>query len=529
MLLRFLLFVLLVPMVATAQLSQTESNKIQSFFNYVDRFYVEEMADSAIVEKAIRAFLKELDPHSSYTAAKDVQAMNEPLIGNFEGIGVRFNLLQDTLFIVETIFGGPSEAVGILPGDKIIRVDGDTIAGVGINNRGIIDLLRGPKGTKVVVDIKRGKSKTLIPFSITRDKIPLNSVEAAYMLDQKTGYIKLVKFSATTSNEVDEALKKLDKEGMKNLVLDLQNNSGGYLNAAVDVVNQFFGAGHLVTYTEGDQSRRSEYTTTKEGRFKKGSLVVLVNQYSASASEIVSGAVQDHDRGLVIGRRTFGKGLVQRGYNLPDGSMIRLTVARYYTPSGRFIQRPYEDGVEAYRSEIERRLDSGELTDSSFAMELPDSLKYITAGGRTVYGGGGIMPDVWVALDTSGGSKALGQIRREGLFQEFIYSYIDEKRNDLLVRYPDVDLYLSEFDTTDSMFDKFIAYCYEEIDSLNKTEMKSSMEWIHLQFKAILARSLFTPDAYFKVYNQSDDILQKATAILKDKTAIKAYLRTEKR
>ena len=316
---------------------------------------------------------------------------------------------------------------------------------------------------------------------------------------------------------------------MKNLVLDLQNNSGGYLNAAVDVVNQFFGAGHLVTYTEGDQSLRSEYTTTKEGRFKKGSLVVLVNQYSASASEIVSGAVQDHDRGLVIGRRTFGKGLVQRGYNLPDGSMIRLTVARYYTPSGRFIQRPYEDGVEAYRAEIERRLDSGELTDSSFAMELPDSLKYITAGGRTVYGGGGIMPDVWVALDTSGGSKALGQIRREGLFQEFIYSYIDEKRNDLLVRYPDVDLYLSEFDTTDSMFEKFIAYCYEEIDSLNKTEMKSSMEWIHLQFKAILARSLFTPDAYFKVYNQSDDILQKATAILKDKTAIKAYLRTEKR
>ncbi|MGC6469275.1 MAG: S41 family peptidase [Chitinophagales bacterium] len=518
---------LFAPIIAKAQLSQTESNKIQSFFNYVDRFYVEDIADSALVEKAIRAFLKELDPHSSYTAAKDVQAMNEPLIGNFEGIGVRFNLLQDTIFIVETIFGGPSEAVGILPGDKIIRVDGDTIAGIGINNRGVIDLLRGPKGTKVVVDIKRGKSNALLPFTITRDKIPLNSVEAAYMMDEKTGYIKLVKFSATTSEEVENALEKLDKEGMKNLVLDLQNNSGGYLNAAVDVVDQFFGDGLLVTYTEGDQSRRKEYTTTKEGRFKKGNLVVLVNQYSASASEILSGAIQDHDRGLVIGRRTFGKGLVQRGYNLPDGSLIRLTVARYFTPSGRFIQRPYEDGVEVYREEIERRMDSGELTDSAFALEFPDSLKYETTGGRTVYGGGGIMPDVWVALDTSGGSKALGQIRREGLFQEFIYSYIDSKREDVLYKYPDIDTYLTNFNEEDVMFTDFIDYCYTEIDSLDSEGMSVSMEWIHLQFKAILARSLFSPDAYFKVYNKSDDILQRALELVVDKASIKAYLRTE--
>ena len=518
---------LFAPIIAKAQLSQTESNKIQSFFNYVDRFYVEDIADSALVEKAIRAFLKELDPHSSYTAAKDVQAMNEPLIGNFEGIGVRFNLLQDTIFIVETIFGGPSEAVGILPGDKIIRVDGDTIAGIGINNRGVIDLLRGPKGTKVVVDIKRGKSNALLPFTITRDKIPLNSVEAAYMMDEKTGYIKLVKFSATTSDEVENALEKLDKEGMKNLVLDLQNNSGGYLNAAVDVVDQFFGDGLLVTYTEGDQSRRKEYTTTKEGKFKKGNLVVLVNQYSASASEIVSGAIQDHDRGLVIGRRTFGKGLVQRGYNLPDGSLIRLTVARYFTPSGRFIQRPYEDGVEAYREEIERRMDSGELTDSAFALEFPDSLKYETTGGRTVYGGGGIMPDVWVALDTSGGSKALGQIRREGLFQEFIYSYIDSKREDVLYKYPDIDTYLTNFNEEDVIFTDFIDYCYTEIDSLDSKGMSVSMEWIHLQFKAILARSLYSPDAYFKVYNKSDDILQRALELVVDKASIKAYLRAE--
>ena len=521
------LLLLFSPIMVKAQLSQAESNKIQSFFNYVDRFYVEDIADSAIVEKAIRAFLKELDPHSSYTAAKDVQAMNEPLVGNFEGIGVRFNLLQDTIFIVETIFGGPSEAVGILPGDKIIRVDGDTIAGIGINNRGVIDLLRGPKGTKVVVDIKRGSNEALLPFTITRDKIPLNSVEAAYMLDKKTGYIKLVKFSATTSEEVENALEKLNKEGMKNLVFDLQNNSGGYLNAAVDVVNQFFGAGFLVTYTEGDQNRRKNYTTNKEGKFKKGNLVVLVNQYSASASEIVSGAIQDHDRGLVIGRRTFGKGLVQRGYNLPDGSLIRLTVARYFTPSGRFIQRPYEDGVEAYREEIERRMDSGELTDSSFAMEVPDSLKYTTTGGRTVYGGGGIMPDVWVAMDTSGGSKALGQIRREGLFQEFIYSYIDGRREELLNRYPDINDYLTMFDKEDVMFKEFIDYCYGEIDSLDSEGMATSMQWIHLQFKAILARSLYSPDAYFKVYNESDDILQKAFELVGDKASIKAYLRTE--
>ena len=410
------LLLLFSPIMVKAQLSQAESNKIQSFFNYVDRFYVEDIADSAIVEKAIRAFLKELDPHSSYTAAKDVQAMNEPLVGNFEGIGVRFNLLQDTIFIVETIFGGPSEAVGILPGDKIIRVDGDTIAGIGINNRGVIDLLRGPKGTKVVVDIKRGSNEALLPFTITRDKIPLNSVEAAYMLDKKTGYIKLVKFSATTSEEVENALEKINKEGMKNLVFDLQNNSGGYLNAAVDVVNQFFGAGFLVTYTEGDQNREKIIRPTRRVSLK-GNLVVLVNQYSASASEIVSGAIQDHDRGLVIGRRTFGKGLVQRGYNLPDGSLIRLTVARYFTPSGRFIQRPYEDGVEAYREEIERRMDSGELTDSSFAMEVPDSLKYTTTGGRTVYGGGGIMPDVWVAMDTSGDLRPWGRFAVKGCFK----------------------------------------------------------------------------------------------------------------
>jgi len=497
---------------------QEQGEKFNTLLYYMNRMYVDSVDLDGLVETAIRGMLEELDPHSVYIPAEDLKQADEPLNGKFEGIGVRFNIMKDTIMVVSTIAGGPSEKLGIMAGDRIVEVDGEVVAGVGIRNKGVMEALKGPKGTHVEVGIRRGRSNDLLNFDIERDKIPIYSVDAHYMVNDRTAYVKINRFSKGTMDELNAALDALKEEGMKDLILDLQGNGGGMLNAAIDMGDEFLAGDRLIVYTDGRSFPREDRVADTEGRFEKGRLVVLVDGSSASASEIVSGAIQDWDRGLIVGRRTFGKGLVQRPVRLPDGSAVRLTVQQYFTPTGRCIQKPYEDGVDAYRREKYERFEKGELT-SLDSLDLPDSLKYSTQIlNRTVYGGGGILPDVFVPIDTSYNSVYFTDLLRRGLFNRAVLEYVDRNRKRLEKKLADRNDFITNHKLEQELLDGLIALGEEEAIPFVEEDWNTSFFAIDLRLKAILARTLFDTTAFYEVFNPINPVYRRALEVLEDGT-----------
>ena len=497
----------------------------------ITSFYVDTVNEPRLVETAITSMLEELDPHSSYMSAEEAKRANEPLEGNFDGIGIQFNMFEDTLFVVQTISGGPSERVGIMAGDRIIFVNDTTIAGVKMKDSDIMKRLRGKKGTTVIVKVLRRGVKDLIEFKIVRDKIPIYSLDAAYMLDSETGYIKLNRFSATTHKEFLEALLKLKNKSMKNLILDLQGNGGGYLNAATQLADEFLQSGQLIVYTEGlRQRRQAEYATSK-GDFKEGRLAVLIDESSASASEILSGAIQDWDRGVIVGRRSFGKGLVQKPIPLNDGSQIRLTVARYYTPSGRSIQRPYRDGrdgSERYRQDLIERYNHGELLHED-SIAFPDSQRRETLiNRRTVYGGGGIMPDIFVPIDTARYTAYHRSLINKGVMNKTAINIVDNSRKDFMKRYPNFAVFNAQFTVTDDILSELIENANKENIGFNEEQYNISKPLMARQLKALIARDLWTMNEYFEIINQEDGTLKRALEIISDPNEYNRILRTSK-
>ena len=504
--------------------SQSQSQKFNALLYYVNQIYVEEVDSEALVEAAIVGMLEEMDPHSVYIPADELQAADEPLNGNFEGVGIQFNIFKDTIMVVSPISGGPSEKLGIMSGDRIVTVDGEVVAGTGVTNKDVQRLLKGPKGTKVTVGIKRSGEKELLDFEIIRDKIPIFSLDAAHMVAPGIGYIKVNRFAKTTMAEMYEALAKLRLEGMDDLILDLQGNGGGMLRTAIQMADEFLSGDKLLVYTEGRAFPREDTKARIPGRFEKGRLVVLIDQGSASASEIVSGAVQDWDRGLIVGRRSFGKGLVQRPVNLPDGSAVRLTVQKYYTPSGRCIQKPYDEGVDAYRLEKYERYASGELL-SLDSLELPDSLKYATRiQGRTVYGGGGILPDIFVPIDTTDNSAYFSRILRKGLDNRFALNYVDSNRESLEQEYPTEDDFIRDFMVSKDMVEAFLAFVEEEGIEFDEEGWDTSREAILLRLKAMIGRNVLEQSTFYRVISGLNESLQRAIQILQDGTFEKANL-----
>jgi carboxyl-terminal processing protease len=495
----------------------SNAQKIDALLNMITYAYVDSINENKITDDAIRNLLKELDPHSVYIPAEELKEVNEPLVGKFEGIGVQFNILDDTIMVTQTISGGPSEKLGIRAGDRIVKIDAETVANIGIKNSDVLKRLRGDKGTKVHVSIFRRSNKDLLEFTITRDKIPLYSVDASYMAAPGIGYIKINKFADSTVDEFKEALKTLKEQNMTSLILDLTGNGGGYLNRAIELADEFLPNGKRIVYTEGKNNTRQDSYSTSAGGWEKGKTVVLVDEGSASASEIVSGALQDWDRALVIGRRTFAKGLVQKPYPLPDGSAVRLTIARYYTPSGRCIQKHYEAGDENYDMDLSMRYQHGELY-SADSIKFNDSLKYETNGGRLVYGGGGIMPDIFVGLDTSMSSKYYDDLRRNGIINDFTLNYVDENRASLLQQYPDVYELKKKFDVTDEFMNKFHAYAEKKKVSKDETGYKTSELLIRTQIKALVARDLWNTNAYYVIINDINAFYKKALESFENNT-----------
>ena len=497
----------------------------------ISSLYVDSVDDTKLAEDAIRGMLEKLDPHSSYSTPKEVKALTEPLQGNFEGVGVQFNMLEDTLLVVQTVNGGPSEKVGILAGDRFVTVNDTAIAGVKMSKEDIMRRLRGPKGTKVKIGVRRGGIADMIYFTVTRDKIPLNTVDASYMLRPTIGYIRLSSFGATTHDEFTACIKELKKQGMTDLVLDLQDNGGGYLQAAADVLNELLEQGDLLVYTQGRTVRRQEFRAKGNGIFQKGRVVVLVNEYSASAAEIVSGALQDQDRGTVVGRRTYGKGLVQRPIDLPDGSMIRLTVAHYFTPSGRCIQKPYVKGDKKdYLHDLENRFKHGEFTCSD-SIHFADSLRYETLKlRRAVYGGGGVMPDYFVPLDTTRYTKCHRELSAKSIILNANLRYAEKARKELLARYgkepyPGGVNYVPEGKAVKKGFAAFareytvpqelLDGIFEEgkrqgITPKDDAEREKTETMVARQLKALVARDLWTMTEYFRIVNEDNDFIKCA-------------------
>jgi carboxyl-terminal processing protease len=539
-------------------------------FAYVDKIDAPKLTQNAIIE-----ILKDLDPHSIYISKEELDKMNEPLVGNFDGIGVQFQVLKDTIVVVDVISGGPSEKVGIVAGDKIVSIDGKPATGDSVNTNFVFSRLRGKKGTIVTVSVFRKNKNKVLDFTITRDKIPLTSIDATFMATPEVGYIRLDRFSRTSMDEFRKALDDLKSKGMKDLMLDLRGNGGGFMDIAIDLADEFLTADKLIVYTEGASSPKKEYKSTVKGGFEKGKLIILIDESSASASEIVSGAIQDWDRGLVVGRRSFGKGLVQNPFDLPDGSVIRLTTARYHTPSGRCIQRSYSEGADEYHSDFIKRYNNGELTNAD-KIHLPDSLKYFTNNKRIVYGGGGIMPDVFIPMDTSKISDYYVDLRRKNIFNDFIMDYVDKNRESLKNKYPDFKKFDVGFTVDNAFMDEFakaaekagikkttvnpeklnamIAKYYQKLkadsslfaklnnytdlaafmakdkDALNaeiakfaanedataNKAIENSDKYIRYQLKALLARNLYDMNAYYQVVKDIDDTYLKAVEIIKN-------------
>ncbi len=494
-----------------------DARKLQLALYAISNLYVDSTDESKLVEHAIVGMLEKLDPHSTYTDPDETKEMTEPLQGNFDGIGIQFNMLTDTLYVIQVIPGGPSEKVGLMAGDRIIMVNDTLIAGVKMKNTEVMKRLRGPKNTTVCVKVLRNQVKEPIEFKITRGKIPMYSMDAAYMADAKTGYMKLNRFATSSADEFKEALKNLEKEGMENLILDLQGNGGGYLNIAIEIVDEFFDRDKLIVYTEGNKQPRDDARSTARASFKAGRLVVLVDETSASASEILAGAVQDWDRGVIIGRRTFGKGLVQKPIPLPDGSMIRLTVARYYTPTGRSIQKPYEKGNQKqYNRDLIERYNRGELM-SADSIHFPDSLKYNTLNNRRiVYGGGGIMPDIFIPIDTARYTDYHRKLVASGLINRLTMNYVDKSRSDLKKKYPKFIQYKQQFQVTDAMMQELVALADTEKIVWNEEEYRRSYPLIQLQIKALIARDLYDMAEYFRIINEDNPSFQEALRLIND-------------
>lgn len=482
----------------------------------ISGLYVDKVDDEKVVEDAIRGMLEKLDPHSSYLTAKEVRASNEPLQGNFDGIGVQFNMIEDTLLVIQPVTNGPSEKVGILAGDRIVAVNDTAIAGVKMDRNEIMKRLRGPKGTKVRLHIVRRGIQDTLRFTVTRDKIPVKSVDAVYMLRPATGYIRIGNFGATTHAEFVEAMQTLRKQGMERLVLDLQENGGGYLQAAVDIANEFLDEGDLIVYTEGRAARRKEYKADGKGRFRTGQVVVLIDEYTASAAEIVTGAIQDNDRGTVVGRRSFGKGLVQRPIDLPDGSMVRLTVAHYYTPAGRCIQKPYEKGkAKDYAMDVVNRLKHGELM-SADSIHFADSLKcYTLKKHRAVYGGGDIMPDEFVPLDTTLYTKFHRELAAKSVIVNSNLRYFDANRKALKKRWKTFEEFAQGYEVPQSQIDDIMREADKlKIKPKDDDELRCTMPRLKLQLKALAARDLWDMSEYFSIMNDENAVVKKALATL---------------
>lgn len=519
--------------------SYNDAQKLQMTLYAIDRYYLDTVNSEKLVDNAINGMLEKLDPHSKYIPKSEVQKMNEPLDGKFEGIGVVFQMMEDTLLVIQTISGGPSEKVGIYAGDRIVYVNDSTIAGVNMQNTDIMKKLRGPKGTSVNVKILRRGVKELIDFKIIRDVIPIYSIDAAYMVDDKIGYIKVNKFSETTLDEYNEAMAKLKSKGMKSLIIDLQDNGGGYMKTAIQLASTVLPANKLVVYSEGVSQPRETYNTLGKPAFEKGDLVVLVDECSASASEILSGCIQDWDRGLIVGRRTFGKGLVQKPIPLPDGSQIRLTVAQYFIPSGRCVQRPYKDNLKNYDKDFLERYNRGELMHED-SISFPDSLKYFTLEKkRPVYGGGGIMPDLFVPLDTTKYTKYHRNLAAKSVLNNFVLNYLDKHRADLEKKYEVNEnpkkkdagfiAFNREFDITDADLNEIKEAGDKEKVEFNEEQFNQSKRLIKKQVKAMIARDLWNTSEYYQIMNDENPIFMKGVEALKNKSLYQQGMSSKKK
>ena len=504
----------------SAQLkSDSPLRKLQIAEMAITNFYVDSVNEQKLVEDGIRGMLEKLDPHSTYTDAKETKVMNEPLQGDFEGIGVQFNMIEDTLVVIQPVVNGPSQKVGILAGDRIVSVNDSTIAGVKMPRIDIMKMLRGKKGTKVKLGIVRRGVSNILTFVVTRDKIPVHTLNAAYMIRPGVGYICLESFGMKTHEEFMDAVRGLEKQGMKSLILDLQDNGGGYLQAAVQIANEFLKDNEMIVYTEGRNVRRQNYKAIGNGRLQKMRIYVLVNEFTASAAEIVTGAIQDNDRGTVVGRRTFGKGLVQRPFDFPDGSMMRLTIAHYYTPSGRCIQKPYKKGdLKDYEMDLEKRLKHGELTNPD-SIHFDSSQKFYTLRNhRVVYGGGGIMPDYFVPLDTTKYTKYHRLLAAKNIIMNAYLKYVDANRTTLKDLYKSFDTFNKNYVVPQSLLDTIIAEGKKEkVEPKDKAELTATMPYIKVQLKALVARDLWDMNEYYRVWNEQSDIVNKAVQLASDK------------
>ncbi len=522
-----------------AGFDETQIRKMIYSQSAIKQLYVDTVNESKLVEDAIRGMLKELDPHSQYTPAKDVQALNEPLQGSFEGIGVQYNINEDTLVVIQPTSGGPSEKVGIIAGDKIVTVNDTAIAGVKMSRAETMKRLRGPKGTKVKLGVIRQGVPGVQTFIVTRDKIPLYTIDAAYMIDDKTGYIRISSFGQTTHAEFVRAATDLISQGMKNIVIDLQGNGGGFLQSAVELSDEFLSNGEMIVYTEGRTTGRHEYHA-EAGKMNIDKIVILVDGYTASAAEILSGAIQDNDKGIIVGRRTFGKGLVQRPIDLPDGSLIRLTIAHYYSPVGRCFQKPYVKGDrKSYDNDMMERLNSGELM-SADSIHFPDSLKYTTKGGRIVYGGGGIMPDVYVPLDTTIYTRLYRELAAKSCIIQATLRYLEKYRKQLIKQYNieayrkakakkienkqynPADMiegfgrYKDGFEVPQELIDLTLERAKEAKIQYTDSMLQATMPVLRIQLKALLARDLWDMNEYFQIVNPSLEIYRQGLKAIKE-------------
>jgi len=510
----FLVFFFLSAILLKGQRLESEFNNVEIVWKLITNFYVDSVNNEYLAREAIEAMLLQLDPHSVYIPAEDVKYMKEPLDGNFEGVGIEFVIYQDTLIVVSPIIGGPSEKVGIRGGDRIVAVDGKNIASIGLKNSDVFSLLKGKKGSQVNLKVIRKGMATEMDFKVKRDKIPIYSIEAAYMATAETGYIKISRFAATTYDEFISALKKMKAEGMKNLVLDLRGNGGGYLKSALGIVDEFMGGNKLMLYTQGNAVKRRNYFSKKGGLFQKGELLVLLDEGSASASEIVAGAIQDWDRGIIMGRRSFGKGLVQRPFSLPNGAEIRLTIANYYTPSGRSIQKPYNKGKETYYGEISARLKNGELTTKD-SIHIKNASYYETlVNKRTVIGGGGIIPDVFVSIDTSYFTYYYRQLVAEGILNRTVMHYLDQNRDSLEKEYTSFEKFNEEFGDNEKLLEMLIKQGSDYGIQADDNELSISSVMMSAQLKALVARDLWGTTEYYKVINPKLTIYNKAIELI---------------
>lgn len=509
---------------AYGQMLNESTFKFGRLFGLIENFYVDTVDMKKVTDRAIIELLRSLDPHSAYIPADEVAEMNEPLVGNFEGIGVQFNMLNDSILIISPVPGGPSEKAGIMPGDRIVTINGDNVAGIGITTTGVRNRLMGEKGTTVRVGIFRKGSTGITEYTITRDKIPVNSLDAAYMLDRENGYIKLNRFSATTEQEFNDALAALKRQGLKNIVIDLRGNTGGFMNPAISIADAFFPANKMIVYLEGNKTPRQDFKSTGLSTLANARVVVLTDEGSASASEILAGAIQDRDRGVIVGRRTFGKGLVQNGFYLTDGSMVRLTIARYFTPSGRSIQSPYADGYDKYIEGFLERYANGEMLTAD-SIHFPDSLRTRTlTTGRIVYGGGGIMPDIFIAADTSNYSDYYRDLVRQGVVTQFTLGYADANRERLKRSYGSFEDFRNRFSFSPEDIKQFISKGVEMGVEYNEAQFLTSRGELLKVMKGLVARDLWEMNEYYKIVNEDDRVIISALSVISDQKRYNAIL-----